>query len=245
MEDFLTKIGVLNGTVLKVIAVVSMTIDHIGYIFFPQYIWLRWLGRLAFPIFAYMIAEGCYYTRSKKKYLIMTAGIGVLCQAAMVIFRNSWNLNIMFTFALSMCLIFSLQWAVGRRDVFEALSQKDETQPAAVRWIPFIVILLCCIFADFGLAKIFPGFKIEYGFFGVILAVVIYIFPKKYQKLLAAAVCMLLISIVRHIPIQYYSLFALIPLALYSGKPGKHRMKYFFYLYYPVHLAVLWGIFLF
>ena len=59
----------LTGNQLKLIAVITMTIDHIGLAFFPQQMLFRVIGRLAFPIYAYMIAEGCRYTRSMGKYL--------------------------------------------------------------------------------------------------------------------------------------------------------------------------------
>ena len=58
----------LNNFTLKMIAILAMAIDHIGFLFYPQAIWLRIIGRIAFPIFAFMIAEGCYYTRNKLKH---------------------------------------------------------------------------------------------------------------------------------------------------------------------------------
>ena len=57
---------------LKIIAFVTMAIDHIGYVFFPQYMWLRVIGRLAFPIFAYCLALGCVYTKNPKKSVRLT-----------------------------------------------------------------------------------------------------------------------------------------------------------------------------
>lgn len=59
--------GGLDATALKLIGVVTMTIDHIGYILFPNLAVLRIIGRLAYPIFAYLIAEGCTYSRHKAK----------------------------------------------------------------------------------------------------------------------------------------------------------------------------------
>ena len=56
----------LTGNQLKLIALVTMTIDHIGMQLFPRVRLLRIIGRLAFPIFAYMIAEGCRYTRNRR-----------------------------------------------------------------------------------------------------------------------------------------------------------------------------------
>ena len=55
----------LSGNALKIIAAISMVIDHVGLMFFPTLKILRIIGRLAYPIFAFMIAEGCYYTKNK------------------------------------------------------------------------------------------------------------------------------------------------------------------------------------
>ena len=57
----------LTGNALKILAALFMTIDHIGVMLFPRVLVLRIIGRLALPIFAFMIAEGCKYTRNKKK----------------------------------------------------------------------------------------------------------------------------------------------------------------------------------
>ena len=60
---------ILSGNMLKILGAVFMLIDHIGVVFFPEVKILRILGRISFPIFAFMIAEGCRYTRNKLRYL--------------------------------------------------------------------------------------------------------------------------------------------------------------------------------
>ena len=62
-----SSVGSLSGNQLKIIAAISMTVDHLGFILFPSLIILRIIGRIAFPIFAYMIAEGCRYTKNEKR----------------------------------------------------------------------------------------------------------------------------------------------------------------------------------
>ena len=61
---------VLNGFHLKLIAACTMFIDHMGHTLFPTVLWLRCIGRLAFPIFCFLIAEGCVYTRDRRKYAL-------------------------------------------------------------------------------------------------------------------------------------------------------------------------------
>ena len=60
IDESLKKIQILNGTALKSIAALIMVIDHIGYMFFPKVIWIRKVGRLSFPIFAFFVAEGFF-----------------------------------------------------------------------------------------------------------------------------------------------------------------------------------------
>ena len=69
IDESLKKIQILNGTALKSIAALIMVIDHIGYMFFPKVIWIRKVGRLSFPIFAFFVAEGFFYTKDKRRYL--------------------------------------------------------------------------------------------------------------------------------------------------------------------------------
>lgn len=248
MTNALSKIEFLNGTTLKLIAIISMTIDHIGFILLPDIIVLRYIGRLAFPIFAYMIAEGCYYTKNKKKYILLVLLIGVLCQGVMIMVGREFRLNIMFTLFFSIALIYLLQWAVGRKDILGTAGHASETMRTTsgkpVRWAAFVLVLLACIFIAMVIPKFFPLFHVDYGMGGILLPVVIYIPRERYQKLMAMAVWLVILCLNTH-PFQWYCLFALIPLLFYNGKPGKYRLKYFFYFYYPVHLAILWAIKLF
>ena len=73
-------IGILSGNALKIIAAISMVIDHTGVIFFPDVLIFRIIGRLGLPIFAFMIAEGCRYTKNKLKYFLSLLILGTACQ---------------------------------------------------------------------------------------------------------------------------------------------------------------------
>ena len=101
--------GFLSGNVLKLLAAAFMLIDHVGVIFFPQNVTFRLIGRLAMPIFAFMVAEGCRYTHSKLRYLLILAGYLVLCQAGLYIGTGGTNLCILAAFALGAAAGFCLQ----------------------------------------------------------------------------------------------------------------------------------------
>ena len=99
----------LSGNALKILAAIFMTIDHLGVILFPRVLILRIIGRLALPIFAFMIAEGCKYTRNKKKYFGMVFGLGSVCQIVYYLFDGSLYFSILITFSLSILMIYALQ----------------------------------------------------------------------------------------------------------------------------------------
>ena len=88
----------LSGNALKIIAMIAMFMDHMGSQLFPSVHWLRAIGRVAFPIFAYMIAEGYTYTRNRLRYWLTIAGLGIICQIAATIATRTLHQGILITF---------------------------------------------------------------------------------------------------------------------------------------------------
>lgn len=226
METKVKTIG-LTGNQLKIIAMLLMTVDHIGACLLPQYRILRIIGRLAMPIFAYMIAEGCHYTKNRLRYLLTIAATAFVCQMVYLIFQRSLIQCILVTFTMSILLIYGVDYA----------SQKKSFLSMTVLGAVFAAACYITVF----LPKHLPGFTVDYGFAGVLLPVFIYMGRNKEEKLLltAAGLAVLAMSVNR---IQWYALLSVPLLALYNGSRGKLRMKYLFYLYYPLHLAVIYGI---
>ena len=220
----------LSNNQLKVIAMVAMVADHVGAYLFPQVTILRIIGRLAFPIYAYMIAEGCRYTRSMGRYLASMAVMATLCQVTYFIAMDSLYMCILVTFSLSIGLIWLLQFAEARQqDLFSRI----------LVVLGFAAVYFLCEI----LPKQFPGtdYCIDYGFIGVVLPVVIYGSKDKAGRLTScflALVCLAAFSP----KIQWWSLLAMIPLMLYNGQRGKWNMKWFFYFFYPIHLLIIHGI---
>nr|MBQ4318425.1 hypothetical protein [Clostridia bacterium] len=102
-------IRVLNGNTLKFIAAFSMLVDHIGVLFLPGNSLLRIIGRLAMPIFAYMIAEGCRYTKNRLRYFLTIFAFAVGCQLVYFFAAGDTYMSILVTFSLSILTIYSLQ----------------------------------------------------------------------------------------------------------------------------------------
>ena len=219
----------MNATRLKVIGIVSMTVDHIGYFLFPQMTVLRIIGRLAYPIFAYMIAEGCRYTRNKIRYFCTVLAIACACSAAAYFSERSLYQSIFTTFSCAMLLIFALT------AVKEAVERAEK-----IFWGICTMMLVFLYFAVFQLWMI-PGFETDYGFLGIIIPVLVWLGFTKAEKLSGLTIGLCLLSAELGM-VQFYSLAAVILLYFYNGERGNHSLKWAFYAYYPLHIAVLYGI---
>ncbi len=93
-----------NGDILKIIAMMTMLIDHIGYLYYPSLVCLRIIGRIAFPIFAFLIARGYRFTSNKTRYGIRLFAFGMLSQVPYHYFAPG-KLNIMFSLFIGLVLL--------------------------------------------------------------------------------------------------------------------------------------------
>ena len=219
----------LDTDFIKIIAVVSMTIDHIGGAFFPQYPAFRWIGRIAFPLFCYCLTVGMMYTGDIKKYLFRLGAFAVISQPFWILAFNSdditgniFNLNIFFT------LIVSLFGAWGFKER---------------KWCFFILALILLNVINF-----------DYAMTGLILILIFYLCRNK--PWLGAAVYTLTylpalngnmadplaLKIGGHaIGFEIFALLAL-PFIYIQTNSGLKIPKWFFYIYYPVHLFAIYLI---
>ena len=218
------KFSGLTGNQLKLIALVSMTCDHVGLQLFPDVLLLRIIGRLALPIFAYMIAEGCRYTRNRRKYLLRMASLAAVCQIVYFFAMGSLYQCILVTFSLSICLIYALdRWQ----------ERGDRGSRLLALGVLVLIFVLSVVLPDF-----LPGFEIDYGLMGVLLPVLIY-FGRPVQNYLLAGLILLGFA---YGGIQWWSLAAIPLLAVYNDQRGKYNIGKLFYIYYPLHLVVIYGI---
>lgn len=214
---------IFNRNLLKIIALLTMLIDHIGVILFPQILALRIIGRISYPIFAFFIAEGFFYTKNKRKYFFIMLLFAIIAQPIYYFALNQTNLNILFTFIFSLIAIV----------LIKHLNKKIENYILLICYIAVVLIL--------SLLNL-----IEYGFIGVSIPVILY-FLKNYPKTkyIVLTILLLLLSILPSISgnfVQFASLLSLPLLLLYNGKKGKINLKYLFYVFYPTHLLILFLI---
>ncbi len=240
--DDVSKKGI-NGNTLKIIASIAMLIDHVGVMLFPKLTILRIIGRIAFPIFAFMIAEGCFYTRNKFRYFLLIFILGVGCQLVYYFTSRSLYLGILITFSISILVVYAMQFL--KNAIFA-------TQRKALKICFAVALFVCSIIGVYFLNKFFV---IDYGFWGCLAPVFASVFRKPTSNTLSffekvdnrivhgimLGVSLILLS-ANALSFQYYSLFAVLLLLFYSGERGKCNMKYFFYIFYPLHLVVIEGI---
>ena len=245
--DALKKLRILNGNTLKLIAAALMLVDHLGMIFFPETAILRAIGRLSMPIFAFMISEGCRYTKNKYKHFFLLFGLGAGCQLFYYFFDpHSIYFGILITFSFSILMIYALQFA--KKCFFDENAGFWKTINAVALFFALVLgVFLFC-----------RRFHVDYGFFGTMIPVFASLFDfrgipapdawKKFDVLPVRVLCMLIpmltLIIANGTSFPVPSLLAIPLLLLYSGEKGKRNMKYFFYIFYPAHLAILEGLFM-
>lgn len=215
---------------LKILACVTMLIDHVGAVFRLALKW-RMIGRMSFPIFCFLLAEGAHHTRNPKKYALRLAVGALLSELAFdyAFYRGiSWgHQNVMIT------LLFG----------FLALRAMDKCPD---------IVQKALIVIPFALAA--EVLHTDYGWEGVALMALFGLtreMPGKWP-ILAAGMAVLFLSIPStvktilgfRVPIQLFGLAALVPIALHSGKKltNNKAAQWAFYLFYPVHLLLLWLI---
>lgn len=206
----------LSGSGLKVIAVLSMVIDHCAFYFMetgtPLYEAMRCFGRIAFPVFAFLIAEGYAYSKDRTWYFIKLLAFAFISEIPWYLLNGADGThNVMFTLALGVL-------AIGGFDKLK------ERKPLCI-----IAILVVMAYAHW--------IGADYEWRGILMIVLFYIFRQNRA-------CQLLLAF----PLMMYygimgAFLACIVLLAYDGTRGfaKGRIaKYGFYLFYPLHLLVIW-----
>lgn len=230
----------LSGNTLKIIAALSMLIDHIGVILLPDADILRIIGRISFPIYAFMIAEGCEYTKNKLRYFLSIFVLGVACQIVYYIYDGGTDMGILITFSLSILAIYAMQYLKKA-----LLADRNCRSKLCAAIFVFLAVIT-------GVYLLNRYFYIDYGFWGCMTPVFASVFRRTgseslpyLERLDSSTVHVLMLGlgliILSYVTggTQPYSLFAIPLLLLYSGKRGNRKMKSFFYIFYPAHLVIV------
>ena len=225
------KYQFLSRDVLKLIAIVSMLLDHVGKLFFPNVLILQIIGRLAMPIFAFFIAEGFHYTRNKLKYFLTIFIFAVIAQ---IPYNFLWQgLNILFTFACSLFLLW----------LWDCAKNLGIIEKIMLRLIVFLVFMMLSCVAYLT--------KLDYRWYGILLPFVFYSLRNKpiLKFLSFAAFTGLFVAekIALAYPfvafgsfMQLFAVGSVFLLAFYNKSLSSNKkLKYVFYIFYPLHLIIL------
>ncbi|TCT16751.1 TraX protein [Natranaerovirga pectinivora] len=220
----------MSNSTLKWIAIISMLVDHMGAVLFPQVIVFRAIGRLAFPIFAFLITEGFIHTQNINKYIMRLGVFALVSEIPFnLAFYGRWfylgHQNIFVTLFLGLLAI----------TLYEKYRVVDKQKADGY--------LFLMLFGAFIINS-------DYSIFGVLMIFVFYIFKKDFKKIVIWNVIIVLSMVLPNwaanafilnpwLILQLGALVSLYIIHLYNGKKGK-QIKYLFYMFYPVHLIFLY-----
>lgn len=216
----------INSFTLKIIAIITMTIDHVGATLFPQYLFLRIIGRIAFPIFCYLIVEGFFHTKDVKKYLLRLLAFAFISEVPFDMALKSDNgLNINFLNELN--VFFTLLFGLLCIAAIDEIKTKKKTTWYSILLRIIIVIssMLLAYYLD-----------TDYSVAGVAFIIIIYMLREKPVKLFIFSAILLYGCFGS---IEVYGLIGFLPIAFYNGNKGP-SLKYLFYAFYPGHLLILY-----
>ncbi len=224
---------------LRVLAMAFMLLDHLWATLIPGNLWLTCVGRLAFPIFAFLLAEGYRHTGNFKKYIKRMALFAVIAEIPFNLMGYSmpifpFHQNVLWTFCIALLTMRGLDKIKGRYKLWLSL--------------PMMVglVLLCYLAALLLMA--------DYGGWGVMMVLVFWLFPgKTWSEKLGQLICLYFINWVfmgsmmvpvgsLEFPLQGLAILALPLIWLYKGTQGPRTRftKWVGYWFYPVHSLVLY-----
>lgn len=234
----------MSSFAIKLIAIITMFCDHFGDAILGRFSILNIIGRIAFPLFCFQIVIGYKHTKNINKYIIRLLLFGIISQIPFSLFTYSYVgrfdlLNVYFTLAFGLLAVYVL-----------------DVLPKKYKLIGVFLDVILMIIAEF--------LQTDYGWFGVCLIICIYLFYNDKKSNISNSETSLtffnnnlLFSIVFFalVVIKYSNYFVagsytmaivqilgtffpIIFMLLYNGKKG-HSMKYFFYVFYPLHLLIL------
>lgn len=235
----------LSTAFLHLLAMGLMLCDHMWATLFPAADWLTCLGRIAYPIFAFLLVEGYFHTQNLWRYMLRLLGAAVLSEIPFNLmysdsFIYPYHQNVLWTYIIGLLLITLLE------EFKERFGQ-----------IPWLIFLPVPAFLGY-----FLGYALMTDYYGpgVLMILAFYLFRgRHWLHFLGQLVCLYLINVkmlggfyyvvplLRYdieIVQQGFALFALLPIWLYEGRQGLHGklFRWFCYLFYPVHMLVLFLI---
>ena len=240
------KIKILNSNSLKILAMILMLLDHLWATIVPGNQWMTNIGRMAFPIFAFLIVEGFIHTSNFKKYLKRLFIFALISEIPFnLIYTGSmifpFHQNVLFTLLLGFLCI-------------NEIDKMKKTISFKSRFGSSLKILLFLLVSIVGF--------VDYGLTGVLTIIVFFVFRDCKLSWLWELISLILLYIVffkgqsvivnigsfeYFLSLQGIGILSLIPIWFYNGTKGKKNkfIQYAFYLFYPVHMLAIYLIYYF
>ena len=223
----------LSSSALRDLAMLIMLVDHVGAVLLPQIGWLRAVGRLAFPIFAFQIGEGYRHTSDLKRYMSRLLLFALIAEIPFNLLisgsiRDSYHQNVLFTLLLGLIAISGVEKGKG-------------CQGAMKSWLYSVATPLLCIMAAGML-------NTDYNWIGVVMVLGFHLF--RNNRLLQLIMMIYLNQFCiqgRTFPffgvtlqLQIFAVLALLLIWIYNGQKGRGlNIGYWFYTGHMLLLAAL------
>jgi len=217
------RLALLDATALKLIAMASMVFDHVGDNFFPQLIWMRVVGRIAMPIFAFCVAEGFIHTRNRLRYLRRMGVFALVSEIPFDLVTAGKALE--FTHQNIMVTFF---WAILALLCFEKILSGGK-KPGRIALGAAVLLLAMGGSLLLGM---------DYNALAVGLIFLFYLLRNKALPLRQIA-GMAYHALLRNVGIYWFGLLGFVPLFCYNGRRGR-GLKWLFYVFYPGHLLLIY-----
>jgi len=230
----------LSASALRALAMTLMLLDHLWASVVPGNNWMTWVGRMAFPIFAFQAAEGYCHTSNYNKYIRRLLLFALLSEIPFNLFYIGapvfpFHQNVMFTLLLGLLLVRQLDPARRGRGAGSFFKR------CAIVWLILLVSVIT-----------FP----DYGMRGVLTVAAFYVAGKLPMKQLWYLAALIGLNVVGfkgemlpfmlggmelHFPVQGFAVFAILPVCLYNGRKGGggKALQYGSYVFYPAHMLAL------
>lgn len=218
----------MTSFILKIIGVITMLFDHVGDAIIGKFSFCNLIGRIAFPIFAFQAVQGYIYTKDFKKHMLKLFIFACISQIPFMLFLSTFTeeiltLNIFFTLFLGLLALF----------VYDKCKNKV---------LGFLFVILTSIIAYF--------IHVDYGTFGILLMFCFYFFKDKKGSMAITTIVLCFLRFVPDIiatPVLWFiyiqcaifTALSLIFILFYNKNEGP-KAKYFFYIFYPLHLLILY-----
>lgn len=209
---------------MQLIAMITMLIDHLGYVFFPSEHWMRIIGRIAFPIYCYLLVVGYQRTRSKKRYSLRLLGLALLSQIPYSFAFITTGVNVIATLFIALLIVMAIDYFKGQR------------------WMQVLIAVVLVAVTYWPM----KAMEFDYGTYGVLLVLIYRYLPKAWAMVVGhlALNVIWIFAFQFTVFTQFYSIITTLFIAgIHAASPEtKTEVRLPSWLwrsFYPAHLAII------